>query len=84
MLYQHKHDAPIGRIDKIQVDKKGIFVEGSVSEAAEKLHGVQTLIKDGALKSFSVGFRVKDGKYNISDVRPEINVYTKNFLAVIL
>ena len=67
MLYQHKHDAPIGRIDKIQVDKKGIFVEGSVSDAAEKLHGIQTLIKDGALKSFSVGFRVKDGKYNRED-----------------
>ena len=67
MLYQHKHDTPIGRIDKIQVDKKGIFVEGSVSDAAEKLHGIQTLIKDGALKSFSVGFRVKDGKYNRED-----------------
>ena len=67
MLYQHKHDTPIGRIDKIQVDKKGIFVEGSVSEAAEKIHGIQTLIKDGALKSFSVGFRVKDGKYNRED-----------------
>jgi len=67
MLYQHKHDCPIGRIDNIAVDKKGIFVEGSVSEAAEKTHGVQTLIKDGALKSFSVGFRVKDGKYNRED-----------------
>ena len=67
LLYQHKHDNPIGRVDKIQVDRKGIFVEASVSEAAEKNHGVQTLIKDGALKSFSVGFRVKDGKYNRED-----------------
>ena len=67
MLFQHKHDCPIGRIDKITVDKKGIFVEGAVSEAAEKTHGVQTLIRDGALKSFSVGFRVKDGKYNRED-----------------
>src|SRR6056300_2119759 len=64
LLYQHKHDCPIGNVNKIQVDKKGIFVEASVSEAAEKNHGVQTLIKDGALKSFSVGFKVKDGKYN--------------------
>jgi HK97 family phage prohead protease/HK97 family phage major capsid protein len=63
MLYQHKHDCPIGRIEKITVDKKGIYVEGAVSEAAEKTLGVQTLIRDGALKSFSVGFRVKDGKY---------------------
>ena len=52
LLYQHKHDNPIGRVDKITVDKKGIFVEAAVSEAAEKNHGVQTLIKDGALKSF--------------------------------
>lgn len=64
MLYQHKHDAPIGRFDKITVDKKGIYVEGTVSDAAEKNLGVQTLIRDGALKSFSVGFRVKDAKYD--------------------
>ena len=67
LLYQHKHENPIGRVDKITVDKKGIFVEASVSDAAEQNHGVQTLIKDGALKSFSVGFRVKDGKYNRED-----------------
>jgi len=67
MLYQHKHDCPIGRFDQISVDKKGIFVEGTVSEAAEKNHGIQTLIRDGALKSFSVGFRVKNGKYNSAD-----------------
>ena len=67
MLYQHKHDCPIGRIEKIIVDKKGIYVEGAVSDAAEKNHGIHTLIKDGALKSFSVGFRVKDGKYNRND-----------------
>jgi HK97 family phage prohead protease/HK97 family phage major capsid protein len=67
MLYQHKHDSPIGRVDKIVVDKKGIYVEGSVSEAAERNYGIHTLIKDGALKSFSVGFRVKDAKYNRTD-----------------
>jgi HK97 family phage prohead protease/HK97 family phage major capsid protein len=67
MLYQHKHDSPIGRVEKIVVDKKGIYVEGAVSEAAERNYGIHTLIKDGALKSFSVGFRVKDGKYNKHD-----------------
>lgn len=66
LLYQHDHAKPIGRVEKISVDKKGIFVEAYVSEAAEKLHGVQTLIEDGALKSFSVGFRVKDGRYDRS------------------
>jgi hypothetical protein len=37
------------RVENIRVDRKGIFVEAAVSEAAEKNHGVQTLIKDGAL-----------------------------------
>lgn len=64
MLFQHKHDAPIGRFDKITVDKKGIYVEGTVSDAAEANHGVQTLIRDGALKAFSVGFRVKEAMYD--------------------
>jgi HK97 family phage prohead protease/HK97 family phage major capsid protein len=64
LLYQHDHAKPIGRVEKISVDKKGIFVEAYVSDAAETLHGVQTLITDGALKSFSVGFMVKDGRYD--------------------
>lgn len=66
LLYQHDHSRPIGKSEIVRVDKKGIFVEASVSSAAEKLHGVQSLIKDGALKSFSVGFRVKDADYDRS------------------
>ena len=64
LLYQHDHNKPIGKISSVTVDKKGIFVEASVSEAAEKQHGVKTLISDGVLKSFSVGFRVKDADYD--------------------
>jgi len=64
LLYQHDHNKPIGKVNTVTVDKKGIFVEASVSEAAEKQHGVKTLISDGVLKSFSVGFRVKDADYD--------------------
>ena len=64
LLYQHDHSKPIGRVDKIIVDKKGLYVEASVSQAAETLHGVKTLINDGALKSFSVGFVIKNGHYD--------------------
>lgn len=64
MLYQHKKDQPIGRFDKLVVDKKGLYVEGTISEVAERNYGIHTLIKDGALKSFSVGFRALDGKYD--------------------
>jgi HK97 family phage prohead protease/HK97 family phage major capsid protein len=64
LLYQHDHSKPIGKIHNITVDKKGIFVEASVSDAAEKQLGIKTLIREGVLKSFSVGFRVKDADYD--------------------
>lgn len=75
LLYQHDHTKPIGKVDNIKVDRKGLHVEATVSDAAEDLHKVQTLINDGALKSFSVGFKVNDANYdrdtetfNITDV----------------
>jgi phage head maturation protease len=55
------------KLRRLQLIKKVFLLKLNVSEAAERTHGVQTLIKDGALKSFSVGFRVKDGKYNRED-----------------
>lgn len=64
LLFQHDHGKPIGRVKNVSVDKKGIFVEASISDAAEKNLGIKTLIKDGALKSFSVGFSVKDADYD--------------------
>ena len=42
LLYQHNHDCPIGRVDKVTVDRKGLFVEANISEAAEKLHSVHS------------------------------------------
>jgi len=64
LLFQHKHEMPIGRVDKIKVDKQGIFVEATISKAAETQHSIQSLIKDGALKSFSVGFKPGHTKYD--------------------
>lgn len=61
ILYQHKHDEPIGRAESVTVDKKGLFLDAVISDAASN---VQTLIKDGVLKSFSIGFRIKDADYD--------------------
>lgn len=63
LLWQHNSSWPIGRVTDIQIDNKGLYVEAFVSEAAEKQFNILTLIKDGILKAFSVGFRVKDKKH---------------------
>jgi HK97 family phage prohead protease len=62
VLFQHKHDQPIGTCSAVTVDDKGLFIEAKISSAAEKLYGIQTLIRDGALKAFSVGFIPKRGR----------------------
>ena len=64
LLLQHDHDKPIGKVTSVVVDKKGLFVEAVLSSAAESNYGVNTLIRDGVLKSFSVGFMVKDASYD--------------------
>ncbi len=64
LLFQHQADKPIGRINKMRVDQKGLYIEATVSKAAESQHSIQTLIKDKVLKGFSVGFRVKDQKFD--------------------
>lgn len=60
ILFQHDHNKPIGTCTAIKVDDKGLYIEAKISSAAEKLYGTQTLIRDGALKAFSVGFIPKE------------------------
>lgn len=59
LLFQHKADQPIGSVNSIRVDKRGIHVDASISDTRPD---IQTLVKEGHLKAFSVGFRVKDQK----------------------
>lgn len=61
LLYQHKHDEPIGKIEEIEQKENGLWIKAFVSSTAEK---AITLIKEGILKTFSIGFRVLDYDYN--------------------
>jgi len=63
ILLQHNRDQPIGRMVEHKIDDKGLWVKVFISSAAEDLYKTITLIKDGVLSAFSVGFRLLDGKY---------------------
>ncbi|CAB4175113.1 major_cap_HK97, phage major capsid protein, HK97 family [uncultured Caudovirales phage] len=60
ILSQHDHDDPIGRMVEHKVDSTGLWIKARISAAAE----VFSLVKDGVLTAFSVGFRVMDAEYN--------------------
>ena len=62
ILYQHNSAEPIGKATALQVTSKGFEI---VAEIHKEMHPVAYAgIKAGILKTFSIGFRGKDGKYN--------------------
>jgi len=62
VLAYHKHDQPIGEVTGYGVSNKGLHVVAEISKAAGDVYD---LVKDGILKAFSVGFRVKDAEYDV-------------------
>lgn len=55
VLYQHDHTQPAGKcIDMRPVDKEGLYVKVYISKAVPN---IRTLVKEGVLNSFSVGFK---------------------------
>jgi len=61
VLAFHDYTKPIGTVIEHSIDAKGLRVVAKISEAAGN---ILTFIKDGILKTFSVGFRVKDAEYD--------------------
>jgi len=61
ILGYHKHDNPIGQMVSHSVSSKGLFITAEISKAAGNVY---QMIKEGILKSFSVGFIVKDADYD--------------------
>lgn len=61
VLAFHKYDTPIGSVVENDVTSQGLHVVAEISKAAGNVY---TLIKEGILKAFSVGFRVKDADYD--------------------
>jgi len=61
ILFQHDHDEPIGKMVDYQVDDTGLFVEIEIFNVDQRVY---KLVKEGVLKAFSVGFRMKDYKYD--------------------
>ena len=62
LLYQHKTDEPIGVIDEIEEDNKGLRVKGRLAIKTERGKYVYELMKMGALDGLSIGFRVNPKK----------------------
>ncbi len=65
MLWQHDPTKPIGVWDVLREDKKGLYVEGVILTEIEAGREALALLRAGAVKGLSIGYRtLVSGKSN--------------------
>jgi HK97 family phage prohead protease len=57
LLWQHEAGRPIGRIEYLREDKRGLRVIGRLVDAR-----AAALLKEGAVRGLSFGYRVREAK----------------------
>jgi len=67
LLYQHKTDEPIGVIDSLSEDARGLKIKGRLAMGTQKGKEVFELMKMGALDSMSIGYKLMPEDYKYSD-----------------
>lgn len=61
ILAHHDYTAPIGKMVAFEVREEGLYIEAEISKYADE--SIRGLIQDGVLKTFSVGFSIKDAEW---------------------
>ncbi len=64
MLAHHDMSRPIGVWEVIVEDEKGLYVEGRLTKGVRDADEAYALLKDGALDSMSIGYRVVAEEYD--------------------
>ena len=57
LLWQHQMNEPIGQIDELFEDEKGLYIEGRLLLCVQQAREAYELVKIGALKGLSIGYR---------------------------
>jgi HK97 family phage prohead protease len=64
LLWQHQMDEPIGTIETLMEDKRGLYVEGRLLLSIARAREAYDLIKAGALSGMSIGYTPKKHRYD--------------------
>lgn len=64
MLLHHDMHRPIGVWNKMEEDELGLSVEGKLTQGVRDADEAYALLKDGALHSMSIGYRVVREEYD--------------------
>jgi HK97 family phage prohead protease len=76
LLFNHNYDNVIGGVTTLEVDSKGLKVTAQVDKTWDKW----SMVENGRLKTFSIGFQVAD--YDYDPVHESWSVTVKDLLEV--
>ncbi len=62
LLWQHQWENPIGVVEQIFEDAKGLFIQGRLLMDVSKAREAYALLKAGALRGMSIGYQVKQSR----------------------
>lgn len=84
LCYQHRMSEPLGVIDKAYEDEFGLYVEGRMPRDNQQCKDVASLLKIGAIDSFSIGYSAKDVEMRTDGVRllKELELWEVSFVTV--
>jgi len=60
LLNQHDFNQPLGIIDEATETPQGLFIKGRMPKGNPRVEDVASMVKIGAIDSFSIGYRVKE------------------------
>jgi HK97 family phage prohead protease len=63
LLWQHRMDEPIGVINELREDQKGLYIEGTLLLDVARAGEAYALLKSGAIDGLSIGYSVTDYDY---------------------
>ena len=64
LLWQHKQEMPIGVIDVIYEDQKGLYIEATINGGTQVGGDAKSLVKQGAVDGFSIGFYAAESHFD--------------------
>ena len=59
LLWQHNAAEPVGVFDLIREDSYGLYVEGRLLLEVERAQEAYSLLRSGAVKGLSIGYKVR-------------------------
>lgn len=62
LLWQHDQDNIIGKIDRLEEDYVGLYVEGQI--LVDKNNNIYNFIKNNIINGLSIGYRVKETEFD--------------------